>query len=102
MGRIVRGKPTQTAAKEVGKLSKALAAPYKAKRALLVKISAAAKSTALKLENLDARQAVKQAERTREKKPSLLDNLAAKKELVAAKKLEMSSPEHTKTANLEV
>jgi hypothetical protein len=102
MGRILSGKPTQTAAKEAGKLSKALAAPYKAKQALLVKISSAAKSTVLKLDNLDARQAVKQAERAREKKPSLLENLAAKKELVAAKKLEMPTPERVKTANLEV
>jgi len=54
------------------------------------------------VDELDAAAAVKQAERALERKPSLLGNLAAKKEVVAQKKLEIPTPERSKTAGLEV
>jgi hypothetical protein len=102
MGRILVGREPVDAKKEAGILAKSIAAPYKAQKALFVKISGLANAATERLENLEARQAVKQAERVLEKKPSLLGNLAVKKEIVAAKKLEIPAPDRAKTAGLEV
>jgi hypothetical protein len=102
MGRILVGREPVDAKKEAGILAKSIAAPYKAQKAFFVKISGLANAATERLENLEARQAVKQAERVLEKKPSLLGNLAVKKEIVAAKKLEVPAPERAKSAGLEV
>jgi hypothetical protein len=102
MGRIITGREPLPSQSETRRLEKAATAPYRAEKAINVKISELANAAAVKLENLDARRAIKQAERIRERKPSLLGNLSAKKEIVAQKKLEMPAPERAKTAGLDV
>jgi hypothetical protein len=102
MGRIIIGREPLPSQSETRRLEKVATAPYRAEKAINAKISELADAAVVKLESLDARQAIKQAEQIRERKPSLLGNLSAKKEIVAQKKLESPMPERAKTAVPEV
>jgi hypothetical protein len=101
IGRLMAGKEPTSDVKEAGAIAKTLSAPHRANIAIQNGIKKAAGNVAQAVDGLDA-AAAKQAERTRERKPSLLGNLAAKKEIVAQKKLDLPAPERAKTAGLEV
>jgi chromosome segregation ATPase len=102
IGRMFTGKDPIDDVKQAGVIAKTLSAPYRANIAIQNGIKKAVGKAADAIDELDAAATVKQAERMRERKPSLLGNLAAKKEIVAQKKLEIPTPERAKTAGLEV
>jgi hypothetical protein len=102
IGRMFTGKDPIDDVKQAGVIAKTLSAPYRANIAIQNGIKKAVGKAADAIDELDLAATVKQAERTRERKPSLLGNLAAKKEIVAQKKLEIPTPERAKTAGLEV
>jgi len=103
MARVAIGKEPIDAKKEAGKLSKALAAPYKAEKSVLIKLKGSINNAITKLEQLENTAAAeKKAERALVKKPSMLEKLAANKERVAQAKREVPIPERTKAKGLEV
>jgi hypothetical protein len=89
MGRALQGKEAVTDAKPTGKLAKAIEAPYKAERSVLMGLWKATAAAAGKLENL---------ERSAAKKPSLAARLEANKERVEREKRERPVPERTAKA----
>jgi uncharacterized protein YukE len=92
--RMLIGKEPIDATKEAGKLSKTLAAPYKAEKTALLKISELANATIQRLEQLETTAAEKRENRVREpKEPSLLQELAEARQLVEQRQLEIPTPE---------
>ncbi|GHV08314.1 hypothetical protein FACS1894217_10540 [Clostridia bacterium] len=95
MGRIVVGKPPIDAKKEAGKLARAVAAPYKAEKTVLLKISGLANSMVQRLEQLETTAA-------KQRKPPIAERIARGKERAAQRELERPTPERAKTTGLEV
>jgi hypothetical protein len=103
IGRLLIGKEPIDAKKEAGILAKSLAAPYKAEKTVLLKISGLAKAMETRLEQLETTAAEKRANRVREpKEPTLLGELAEAKQLVEQKKLEAPMPERSKVKAAEL
>ena len=106
MGRVLTGKPPIDAVKESGKLAKVINAPYKAHRAVQVKLKGAVEKMIGKLETLSKNAEVKRSEREpaeKEKKPSLIERLKEKKELIKQKELETPKLERApKSRGLEI
>ncbi|GHU35989.1 hypothetical protein FACS1894105_05610 [Clostridia bacterium] len=99
MGRIITGKEPLDTKKEAGKLAKSVSAPYKAEKAVLTgmrKVIGAAIGKLSQLEKTAAKQTV------REKKPSVLGELAENLERVEREKLEKAVQEHTKAKGTEL
>jgi hypothetical protein len=101
MARVAVGKQPIDAKKEAGKLAKTLAAPYKAQKAALTGLRKSIDKAIAKLERLET-TAAKQAERTVEKRPSMLAKLNDNKERVEREKRELPTPERTRTQAVEV
>jgi hypothetical protein len=101
MARVAFGKEPIDTKKEAGKLAKALAAPYKAEKSVMIKLKGSIDNTILKLNQLESTAANKKAERTNEK-PSIIDKLDDNKERVKEAKRDMPVPERTKTQAQEV
>lgn len=105
--RTITGKPLIDTAKESGKLAKTISAPYKADRAIQLKMKAVVTSMIKGLEHLEQRAAAKRetksAEKTTttEKKPSLEEKLRANKEIIKQKDLEKPTPIRTKAQGIE-
>jgi len=97
MARMIIGKDPIDAKKEAGILSKTLAAPYKAVKALMTQISKSAKSMAAGLENLETRANDSRDHRAHETKPqTLLGEVREAQALVEQRKLEIPAPERVK------
>ena len=94
IGLLIIGREPHDRKKEAGRISKALAAPYKAEKAILLNVSGLANTMARRLEQLETTAAEKRAERVREpKEPTLLGELAEARELVEQRKRELPTPE---------
>jgi Asp-tRNA(Asn)/Glu-tRNA(Gln) amidotransferase A subunit family amidase len=103
MGRVFMGKEPIDAKKEAGKLSKALAAPYKTQKSALLGLKKAISKAIDKLDALETTAADSRANRVREpKEPSLLQELAEAGELVERRKLEIPTPERVKSKAAEL
>lgn len=102
MARVAIGKEPLDIKKESGKLAKALAAPYKAHKSALISLGKSMNKAIAKLEQLESMTAVKQSERTIDKKPSLLGRLEAGKERVKQIKREALMPERVKVKGAEI
>jgi len=104
MGRIVIGRAPVDAAKENGKLAKALAAPYKAEKLMLAVIQKSIGKTVAALDGMAERQAVANLMRRVERgdKPDLLAQIAANKQRVAREKLALPARDCGRTAGMEV
>ena len=102
MTRLLMGKEPIDVDKEAGKLAKAMSAPYMAQKSVLTKLKGTIEKAITRLERLETSQAEKKAERTREKKPSMLAKLDANKERVEQAKRELPIPEPKKEQGLAV
>lgn len=105
MARMAAGKEPVQTHKEIGKLAKTIAAPYFAHRAVMTDLRRSVDKAIASIERLDKEvhsQQEKQAERTAEKKPSLLLKLETNKERVEQAKREMPMPERAKVQGVEV
>ena len=100
MGRVLIGKEPIDAVKESGKLAKVFSAPYKAHKAVELKILAVVNRMIGRLERLEEKTAAKAAKI--EKKPSLTEKIKAHKELIKQKDLEKATPERVRAPGLEV
>jgi hypothetical protein len=96
LGRMLLGQDPINAKKEAGILAKSLAAPYKAKRALMIQISKSTNAMVVTLKQLETTVADKREQRVREKEPTLLDEVRDAQSLVARRKLELPAPERFK------
>ena len=99
MGRAIRGKKAIQEAKPVGKLAKAMKAPFKAFNTINVKMRNAAVKAASSLEKLNADVTTRKAERAAAKpeKSSLLKRLDENKERVKRDEQERSLPTRVRT-----
>ena len=102
MARVAVGKDPVDTQKEAGKLAKALSAPYKAQKSVLVRLQGKIDKAIAQIEKLDTAQSEKKAERAREKKPSMLAKLEANKGRVEQAKRESPIPERAKAKGIEV
>ena len=95
MGRILTGREAREEAKPVGKLAHALEAPYKADRAISIKMRNACMRAIGSLERLDADVSERRAEKAAMKpeKASVLHRLDENKERVARESLDRPLPE---------
>lgn len=101
MARMAVGKQPIDTKKEAGKLAKAISAPYRAEKSILIKLNGSLKKAIAQLDQLEA-TAKKQAKRAADKKPSMLEKLDANKERVEREKRELPTPERTKAQAVEV
>jgi hypothetical protein len=104
MGLIITGREPVDEKKANGNLAKVAAAPYKAEKAALKGIKKAVGKAATALDGMEERQAAKKAERSEERaeKPDMLAKIGKNKKRVEREKLELPTPERTKTAGLDV
>lgn len=102
MARIAIGKKPLDNIKEAGKLSKMIAAPYKAERSIFKRLRGSIDKAINKLNQLDAITAEKKAERAINKKPSLMEKLKINKERAERSKLELKVPERAKAQGLDI
>ena len=102
MARIAVGKEPIDAKKEAGKLAKAIAAPYRADRAILLAMRKSAGKALAKLDQLETGVAARHAEREIAKKPSLLGELQKNIEAVEQMKREAPIQERAKTKGAEL
>ena len=102
MARVAVGKQPVDAKKEAGKLAKAVAAPYRAQKATMTRLNRTIDKAIAKLEQLENRAPARQAERTAEKKPSLLGELQKNIELVETMKREVPIQERAKAKGAEL
>jgi hypothetical protein len=108
MGRVLIGKQPIDAVKESGKLAKVVSAPYKAHKAIELKILAVVNRMIGRLERFEEKTAAKREERAAvkaakvEKKPTLSEKIKNHKELIKQKDLERATPERARTPGLEV
>ena len=105
MGRILIGKPPIDAVKESGKLAKAVSAPYKADKAILLKMKSVVNKMIAKLEQLEQKMVAKREEKAAapaDNKPTLAEKIKSNKELIKQKDLERLTPERVRTPGLEV
>jgi hypothetical protein len=98
MGRILGGKEPLPSQSETRLLEKAATAPYRSERAINVKISELAGVALKRLEQLETTAAGKRENRnrTREKQPTLLDEVRDAQQIVDRRKLELPVPERVK------
>jgi hypothetical protein len=107
MARVLVGKEPLDAKKETGKLAKAVAAPYKAERTVMLGLQKAINAAVNKLEQLETAVDTRQTERALEKnslenKPSILGELEANLLMLAEQNREMITPERVKTKGVEL
>jgi len=102
MARVAVGKQPIDAKKEAGKLAKAIAAPYKAQKAVLTGLKNTIDKAIASLDGLEAKAAVRQAERAVAKKPSLLGQLQENLAIVEQAKREHRTQERTATKGAEL
>jgi uncharacterized protein YukE len=106
MARVAIGKSPLDSKKEVGKLAKALAAPYKAQKNILTKLKKSLDKAIASLDGLETKAAAKQghrqAERAAAKKPSILGQLQENLALVEQMKRETPVQERLKTKGAEL
>ena len=105
MGRVLIGKPPIDAVKESGKLAKAVSAPYKADKAILLKMKSVVNKMIAKLEQLEQKMVAKREEKAAapaDNKPTLAEKIKSNKELIKQKDLERLTPERVRTPGLEV
>lgn len=104
IGLIIIGREPVDTKKENGKLTKAVAAPYKAEKAMLNGIKKAVDKAITALEVMEERQTAKKQERQAERaeRPDMLAKIAKIKERVEREKSELPTPERSKTAGLDV
>jgi len=104
MGRVLTGKPLIDTVKESGKLAKAMSAPQRGCKALMLAVRGKVNSMIAKLNNLSQNVEVKRGEREpAAKKPPLMERLKEKKELIKQKELEAPKLERApKSRGLEV
>jgi uncharacterized protein YukE len=104
MGRVLIGKEPIDAKKEAGKLARAMCAPYKAEKAVALKISELANAVVQRIEQLETTAADNRENRAREQKapvreerePTLLEEVADAQQAVDQRKLEMPTLERVK------
>lgn len=101
MARVAIGREPIDAKRESGKLAKTLEAPYKAQKSALIGLQKALDKAIEQLDRLGDR-ALKQAEQSAEKRPSLMARLGENKERVEREKAEMAVPERTRPQEMEV
>jgi hypothetical protein len=100
--RLLGQEARSVAWEEAGKLSKALAAPYKAQKSALLGLK---KAIGKAIDKLDALETAtdNRANRVREpEEPSLLQELAETRELVERRKLKIPTPERVKSKAAEL
>jgi hypothetical protein len=104
MGRVLIGKEPIDAKKEAGKLSKAIAAPYKAQKAVMTGLKDAADKAIAAVDRLSERQAERKAERQgkRADTPDMLAKITKNKERVEREKLELPVPDRAKSKGAEL
>ena len=102
MARMVIGKEPVSIKKEAGKLAKTITTPYKAQKSALTGLSKTIDKTIAKLEQLEDRTPVKQAERKITKKPSLIGTLQKNLAIVEKMKREQPVQERVKLKEAEV
>jgi len=105
MGRMIVGKQPIDTVKESGKLAKAVSAPYRASRAINLKMKVGLTAMIASVERLEEKAAARREEKAAtpaDKKPSLSEKLKANKERIREKDLERALPERAKVKGLEV
>ncbi|MCL2821532.1 MAG: hypothetical protein FWD38_12035 [Oscillospiraceae bacterium] len=102
MARVAVGKEPNSKVKEVGFLSKAIAYPFIANNEAMKDMREMSVRATVALDKMEAKQAEKKAERSQGKKPSLMKNLAEKKELVEQIKREAPMPQRMKPQGIEI
>lgn len=102
MARVAIGKEPIDRKKEAGKLAAVIAAPYKAQKSVLIGLKKSLDKAITKLDKLENSETVKQAERSIERKPSLLGRLEANKAKVEQIKRDMPMPERAKVQGAEI
>ena len=98
MARVMVGKEPIDAAKESGKLAKAVSAPYKAQKACLLGIRKAVNAMIVKIEKLEQSAETKRGEKAADKKPTLMERINANKEKIRQRELEKPTPERAPKA----
>ena len=97
MGRMLSGKEPLPTQSEARRLEKAATAPYRAEKAINLKISELATAAINKLEQLETTVADKRENRVRDKQPqTLLGEIREAQQLVEQRKLELPAPERVK------
>jgi len=97
MGRMLSGKEPLPTQSEARRLEKAATAPYRAEKAVNLKISELANAAIKRLEQLETTVADKRENRVREKQPqTLLGEIREAQQLVEQRKLELPAPERVK------
>jgi hypothetical protein len=96
MGRIIIGREPLPSQSETRRLEKVATAPYRAEKAVNIKISELANAAMKALERLEATAEAKRDNPVREKKTKLLEELRDAKQLVEQRKLEMPVPERVR------
>jgi len=98
MGRVLVGKQPIDAVKESGKMAKAFSAPYKAEKACLLGIRKQVDKMIASLDKLEQGAEAKRNEQVankKEKKPTLMERLDAKKKEIKERELEAPKKERT-------
>jgi len=97
MGRIISGKEPLPTQSEARRLEKIATAPYRAEKAVNLKISELASAAVKRLEQLETTVADKRENRVRERQPqTLLGEIREAQQLVEQRKLELPAPERVK------
>jgi chaperonin cofactor prefoldin len=104
MGLILIGREPVDEKKEIGKLAKTAALPYKAERAALNGIKQAVDKAIAALDGMEERQAARKSERQAERadKPDMLARIAKNKERVKQREHEEPTPERARAARSEL
>jgi hypothetical protein len=102
MARVAIGKEPLDSKKEAGKLAKAVSAPDKAYRAVLVKMKNATENITNKLDSLDKQALNDTFKMPTAKKPSMLEKLAKNKERAEQAKSELPAPGQKKAQEVAV
>jgi hypothetical protein len=105
MGRVLTGKPPIDAVKESGKLSKAVSAPYRANRAINLKLKVAVIGMIGGLDRLEQSMAAKREKTANtpiKSKLTLSEKLKAHREMIKQKDLEKPMPERARAPGIEV
>jgi phage shock protein A len=96
MGRLLIGRDALPSQSETRRLEKIATAPYRAEKAVNLKISELANAAIKTIEQLETTTEAKRDDPVREKKPKLLEELRDARQLVAERKLEMPVPERVR------
>ena len=105
MGRVLIGKPPINTVKESGKLAKAVGAPYRAEKTVLLGMQKTMNKMIASLERLEQKTMAKREEKmsaSAEDKPSLAEKIKTNKKLIKQKDLERLAPERIRTPGIEV